>query len=542
MRPPASPPDRRPRAARFARSLGVAALGALALSTGEGPLLAVRLNHALLPGEDVNAWAVSPDGKRFFYTVTQPVFDAGQIFSAPSDGRHGEFPLTDPLPSGRQILGQIQVSPDGQHLVYLADQDTNDQYEIYSVPTDGSQPPVKLNAPLSPSGDVFHFFLITPDAEPVVFTAGGDLYSARTDGSQPAVQLDASTAAGVFRVTSDSARVVFLKSGQLYSVPVDGSAAPLHLSVAGTFLFWEIQLSPDGRVLVYRSYSFVMSNYVYRIWSVPVDGSTAPVLLFGPVTESDTDEQPIIRISPDSERVAHRSTSVPTPRVLESAPLDGSAPAVTLNDPGGNVSYDYRWTQDGRVVFGYSPSGVNTGIYVVPGDRSQSPQRITGMTTFPVPMKWEVTPQGRVVFVGYDGTYDLYSVPLDGSAAPLLLNPPMVPGGNIISGNVLNTPSFRLTPRGDSLVYVADQETDEVFEGYHVRCNGSALARKINRTPAPGGDISQFVMVITPDSRRVIYGADQEEDQFYEFFTSTLNGLPTVGNSTPLGPDLPVLR
>ena len=45
------------------------------------------------------------------------------------------------------------VSP-GSAVVYLADQDTNDVNELYVVPLDGSRPPVKLNSPLVPGGNV----------------------------------------------------------------------------------------------------------------------------------------------------------------------------------------------------------------------------------------------------------------------------------------------------------------------------------------------------------------------------------------------------
>jgi len=180
------------------------------------------------------------------------VFDGGQIFVVPMEGRHTPLPLTAPLPSGRDIP-TLLVSPDGQRVVYLADQDTADQREIYSVPADGSQAPVKLNGPLAPSVDVFPYNVrITPDGARVVFTAGNRLYSARTDGSQPAIELESAFVwHEPFQITSDGARVVF-RGTQLNSVPVDGSAAPLQLSPASSTLGSDFQVSPDGRHAVYR--------------------------------------------------------------------------------------------------------------------------------------------------------------------------------------------------------------------------------------------------------------------------------------------------
>ena len=68
-----------------------------------------------------------------------------------------------------------------------------------------------------------------------------------------------------------------------------------------------------------------------------------------------------------------------------------------------------------------------------------------------------ITPDSaRAIYFEDDGAgpYDLYSVPIDGTGSPTLLT--TLPGSALITG-------FRFSPDGTTIVYVADQDTDETF-------------------------------------------------------------------------------
>jgi hypothetical protein len=170
-------------------------------------------------------------------------------------------------------------------------------------------------------------------------------------------------------------------------------------------------------------------------------------------------------------------------------------------------------------------------------------QRITPLTQYPVPLKLEVG-HGRAVFVGYaldpvtsELRYEPYSVPLDGSTAPIKLSPTMVPGGDIVSGNTLNAPSFRISDDGEWVVYVADQDTDEVDELYSVPIDGHLRARKLNR-PLPGTYISEYLNAVLAGSKRVIYVAWQDEPDTSEVFTTELGDAGAFlggSSSVPVG-------
>ena len=131
-----------------------------------------------------------------------------------------EIKLNGGLVTGGDVQ-QSQISPDGTTVVYRADQDFNGAFELYSVPIDGSAAAVKLNpAFTSADQDVFSFFRISADSTTVVYRADQDinnafeLYSVPIGGGA-AVKLHSdftSSVQGVvfdFNISADSLWVVF---------------------------------------------------------------------------------------------------------------------------------------------------------------------------------------------------------------------------------------------------------------------------------------------------------------------------------------------
>ena len=76
---------------------------------------------------------------------------------------------------------------------------------------------------------------------------------------------------------------------------------------------------------------------------------------------------------------------------------------------------------------------------------------------------------------------DLYSVPVDGSAPAVRLNPPLVAGGNVEW-----PPLF--SPDSSRVVYVADQDVDGMLELYSVPLAGGTVV-KLNAPLIPAGDV-----------------------------------------------------
>jgi dipeptidyl aminopeptidase/acylaminoacyl peptidase len=108
-----------------------------------------------------------------------------------------------------------------------------------------------------------------------------------------------------------------------------------------------------------------------------------------------------------------------------------------------------------------------------------------------------------------------------GEAAAVKLNPPPVAGGQVSH--------FRISPSGGRVVYVADQEVDEVRELYRVPLVGGMVI-KLNSPLVAGGDVHDFQ--IGPDGGQVVYRADQEQDDTFELYRAPLLG----GMATKLSP------
>jgi hypothetical protein len=119
----------------------------------------------------------------------------------------------------------------------------------------------------------------------------------------------------------------------------------------------------------------------------------------------------------------------------------------------------------------------------------------------------------------------LFIVPTAGGGNIQLNGVLVVPGGNVTD--------FAVTPNGLSVVYRADQDTDEVFELYRVIIAAPGTSTKLNGplancVPGPGvcGDVTTSFGVI-PDNSGVVYIADQTTDEVFELFRTVFSG----GNS-----------
>src|SRR6185369_6050979 len=100
------------------------------------------------------------------------------LSSVPLDGSAAGASLTPAFVAGGSVE-HYELSPNSDRVVYLADQDVNERFELYSAPFDGSAAAVRLNGDLVANGDVAGpafptsegAFQITPDGQRVVYRA-----------------------------------------------------------------------------------------------------------------------------------------------------------------------------------------------------------------------------------------------------------------------------------------------------------------------------------------------------------------------------------
>lgn len=465
--------------------------------------------------------------------------------------------LNGPLVAGGQVTFIYVISPDSSRVVYVADQETDEQEELYVASIDGSATPIKLNDTLIADGDVFDPVVIAPDGTRVVYRADRDtensweLFSVPIDGSAMPAKLNNALSPTGFtanqQITPDSARVVFIatdvSSGpfELFSAPIDGSAAAVKLNdaLASGGRVFSFEISPDGSTVVYRADEQV-DNEV-RLYAVPTDDSAAPTPLTTDLMSNEDAGQGYF--TPDGSRVVYDATQVGTVghNAIFSVPSDGSTNPVRLSadlDLNGFVS-GFEISPDGSTVIYLADQDTDevNELYSVPVDGSAAPTKLSGTLVAGGDVQLfgqtsHISPDSQTaVFVAdkeTDQVFEAYIVPLDGSAAPVKLNDPLVAGGRVIR--------VRYSPDGTRVLYLADQETDDFFEIYSVPPDRSTPPVKLS-DPADGG--IQLEIAVAPNSSALTY-AVRDQASVAALFAAPVDGSsePTELTGTIIGEDI----
>jgi CSLREA domain-containing protein len=453
-----------------------------------------KLNDALVAG-DVQSFQISPDSNRVVYTANQDTDTIIEIYSAAIDAT-GSTKLNSSMQPNGDVqraadFDGFQISPDSSRVVYLADQDTDDVVEIYSaaIAVSGS---TKLNSAMQPNGTVDEeSFQISPDSSHLVYRADQDtdnlfeLYSAAiaTSGSTKLNDPSSDDVTQSFQISPDSSRVVFIARDngfKLYSAAIDatGSTKLNSAIVTGGGVQSGFQISPDSSRVVYRADQD--TEGVDELYSAAID-ATGSTKLNDPLIDGGNVAKSGFQISADGSRVVYRADQ-DTNGVAELYSTAITATGSTkLNEPlveGGDV-FEFKISPDSSRV-----------LYTADQDTND---------------------------VG-----ELYSAAIDAT------------GSTKLNGRVRrdgNVADFQITPDSSRVVYRADQHTDEVFELYSaaIAATGST---KLNSAMQPNGDMGGDRFQISPDSSRVVYLADQDTDEVFELYGAAI----AASGSTNLAP------
>ncbi len=476
------------------------------------------------------------------------------LWSAPSLQAASNIKVSGVMPPFGDV-SFFQISPNGRYAVYNADQDTDGVIELYSVLL-GEGSPVRLNPLLSVGRNVIPF-QISPDSSRVVYWAGqqgstffGELYSVPLGGPAAAgIKLNGALVAGGsvntnFRISPDSSRVVYLADQdtdqvfELYSVPLGGPAAAgvkINRALVARGDVYTFEISPDSSRVVYLASQETAT--VGELYSVPLGGPAAAGIKLNRALVTGGDVY-TFEISQDSSRVVYlASQETATVGELYSVPLGGPAAAgikVTGALVAGRTVYDYKISPDSsRVVYNANQETATVvELYSVPlgGPAAAGVKLNRALVAGGSLSNYKISPDSsRAVYRADQETasvFELYSVPLGGpAAAGIKLNGVLVAGGSVDDFEE----EFQISPDSSRVVYLADQDTDEVFELYSVPLGGPAAAGvKLNRALVAGGFLSNFK--ISPDSSRVVYLADQDTDQVFELYmtSNSLLHLPLI--------------
>jgi WD40-like Beta Propeller Repeat len=489
-------------------------------------------------------------------------------------------------PSGLTFEERVQISPDGKHVVFLADKDTEGVYELYSAPLDGSLAAQRISGPHT--ADTFTDFKILPDSSRVIYwtyrssTMQAQLISVPITGGPRAIlsnDFSAPVNSGLvdrFKLSGDSARVVFLvEEGPqdafvLYSVPSGGGQA-IKISRAvseGDVAYF--QLTPDGQRVVYSLDTgrgevnsvpigggsqttlvgnFQLFNQLYNdsfflsadgtkvlfiidhllinrkdIYSVPTGGGGGPLVpVYADVSQGGQDS---IRyqISPNNQWIVVKVNYFDGKKAeLYSVPAAGGQKNDLLKDLF-DVVYEAKITPESdRVVYqGEKTNSTDSNLYSIPLGGGNPLQ----LNTLPGdPYIFLVAPDGRHVVYTAHVTFphfELFAAPAAGGGA-VKLNAPLVTGASVWE-------TFKITPDSRSVIYHADQQAKGIHELYRVPITGGDF-QKINDPLVIDGDVQPYGFAINGDSNTVVYVADQDTNDKEELYATFLGAsvyLPII--------------
>lgn len=523
---------------------------------------------------------ISPDGRWVVFLAELGPLNRFDLFAVPIDGSAPAVRLNSALPAGGSVA-QFDVAPGSDRVVYLADQDVNDDSELFTVAIDGSSPPVEIDHELEPGEDVVTLSVSGPLVVYRTYLSPqrtASLHSVPVAGGAAPVELSGEESVSSFLVSPDGARVAFFAfepllgtTRGLFSVPIDGGD-PVLLDVVGKI---PVGITADGERVLYRSDRDVPG--VFELFSVSIRGGRSPVPLNHSLGALEVADVSNFQIGPDGERclfVVRAETCDCDDSgsfELHEAGIDPLSPSRWIVDDIGQAVFtrDGVWAvfqegiddgEDFGSLFSIRVGGalepleleVNAGSFaLLPDDRTvvfSKDAPMAGVYRRPIdgsapasPLalgaveRLSLSPDGsRVVYTKRDGqAFELFSVLVDGTGAPVQLNDVTSPRGSPWY-------PFGITPDGARVFYWTDQLVDGVFELFSVPSDGSAGPTKLSGTLVPGGDVDPFAGVaVTPDGTRLVYRADALVDGVQDLFSVRVDGsgAPVRLNATlpPLG-------
>ncbi len=158
-------------------------------------------------------FALNPNEDTVFFATDAPTFGANEtsLFSVPFAGGSPATLITFPVPPHIYDIDMVEVSPDGNSVLFIADYTVNNQDNIHSIPIGGGTPTEVVDLSLLLDRDIRHF-AISPDSQSIAFSADLDTV-------------------GIF---------------ELYIAPLDGSAAPIKVSDPITAEAIDLDITGDG--------------------------------------------------------------------------------------------------------------------------------------------------------------------------------------------------------------------------------------------------------------------------------------------------------
>ncbi|HKU12999.1 MAG TPA: hypothetical protein VJQ52_01315 [Steroidobacteraceae bacterium] len=246
------------------------------------PGVSVKMSSQLVADGDVSsAFAFSPDSTAVAYVADQDVDGVLELYGAKLASPGVTARLNPSLTAGGNICN-FKFSPDSQRVAYCADQDTDDVTELYTVALSAPGVATKLSPTLVAGGDVKAGYEFSSDSSFLVYVADQQVDEQvelfRVDIAAPGITqkingtLVAEGSVWDFKLSPDSTHVGYIATQddiavyELYEVALAAPAASKKLSapMAGAGL-WQFEYSDDGANATYSAEQDSTAPELYRV-------------------------------------------------------------------------------------------------------------------------------------------------------------------------------------------------------------------------------------------------------------------------------------
>lgn len=359
---------------------------------------AVVLNPTLASGGDVLLFTLSFDGARAVFLADVDTDEEVQLWSVPVDGPSSQADLLSPdtLIAGEDVLA-FAITPNSSRVAFAGAIRIAGVVEIFTAPTAGGAS-VRLSDTASGGANGVN---LVPELGFAVsntralfagdFTSPGvvELWSAPIASAGGADPVHAAPVTGgnvtAFEVAATAGRVVFRgdllvdERYELWSAAADGSGSEARLSESSPTAegdVFEFDFGPGAAPrVVFRADSIVDERF--DLFSRAIDGGGSPTRL-NPTTVGAGDVEPGFAVSPDGARVVLRGDLLVDERIevwsASTSGAVGSAAKINPNPPAAgdidsfaitatssHVVYAGDGTVDGRVeLWGVPIAGPTT--------------------------------------------------------------------------------------------------------------------------------------------------------------------------------------
>ncbi|MBX7157628.1 MAG: hypothetical protein K1X66_04495 [Verrucomicrobiae bacterium] len=265
--------------------------GLYRVAPGGGPSL--KISDSLVLGGQFLKFKMSSDGIWTVFIAEHDKASTPEIFSVLTDGGV-VTKLNSPNLDFGQKVKDFRITSDNSKVVYLADSLTLGVFNLEVIPISGGVQPIPITANITPNVEIKTNFLVSAVNNQVVYVADQqvdnkyELFSAAIDGGGSFKLNDALTSGnvGAFDLTPDGSNVVYFafENGDafkgVYQASIFSSMTSVQLTpINGGGVEFNLKASPDNTYAVYD----VIEGGNYQIKTVPLAvGASSQLVPLGP--------------------------------------------------------------------------------------------------------------------------------------------------------------------------------------------------------------------------------------------------------------------